>query len=154
MRHVFRNAKDVAAGLLFMGFGVVALIMSQSYAIGTAARMGPGYFPRLLGVLLLALGGLQCFLGLRSRVSAPLDLRWRALVVLLLSVATFIVLTPWLGLVGSATILVVVASGASQEFRWKEALAAGLVLGAVAAALFVRGLSLPLPIWPAFLGDY
>ena len=53
---MIRNARDVLAGLLFMAFGAVALVMAQSYAIGTAARRGPGYFPRLLGFLLLGGG--------------------------------------------------------------------------------------------------
>ena len=50
-----------------------------------------------------------------------------------------------------ALLLVLVSSTASQEFRWKEALIAGVVLGAAAAALFVRGLGVPLPIWPGAL---
>ncbi|MBL8705694.1 MAG: tripartite tricarboxylate transporter TctB family protein [Rhodospirillales bacterium] len=149
---MIRNARDVLAGLLFMAFGAVALVMAQSYAIGTAARMGPGYFPRLLGFLLLGLGALQLVLGLRSRVAAPLDLHWRPLAILLLSVSLFIVLTPLAGLVASGLVLVLVSSIASREFRWKEALIAGLVLGAAAAALFVRGLGVPLPVWPDFGG--
>lgn len=148
---MIRNTRDVFAGLLFMAFGAVALVMAQSYAIGTAARMGPGYFPRLLGFLLLGLGALQFALGLRSRVAAPMDLHWRPLAILLVSVSLFIFLTPWLGLAASALLLVLVSSTASQEFRWKEALIAGVVLGAAAAALFVRGLGVPLPIWPGAL---
>jgi len=149
---VIRNARDVVAGLLFMAFGAVALVMAQSYAIGTAARMGPGYFPRLLGFLLLGLGGLQLFLGLRSRIAAPLDLHWRPLTILLLSVGLFIVLTPVAGLAASGLVLVLVSSTASREFRWKDALIAGVVLGGAAAALFVRGLGVPLPIWPDYGG--
>ncbi len=149
---MIRNARDVFAGLLFMAFGAAALVMAQSYAIGTAARMGPGYFPRLLGFLLLGLGALQCVLGLRSRIAAPLDLHWRPLLILLASVGLFIVLTPWVGLIVSGLALVFASSVASQEFRWKEALIAGVVLGAASAGLFVCGLGLPLPIWPPFLG--
>lgn len=150
---MIRNARDVFAGLLFMAFGAVALVMTQSYAIGTAARMGPGYFPRLLGFLLLGLGALQCVLGLRSRAAAPMDLHWRPLTILLVSVSLFIFLTPWMGLAASGLALVLVSSVASPEFRWKEALLAGVVLGAAAAALFVRGLGVPLPVWPSMFGD-
>lgn len=151
---MIQNARDVIAGLLFMAFGAVALVMAQSYAIGTAARMGPGYFPRLLGMLLLGLGALQLVLGLRSRLVAPLALRWPPLLILLASVGLFIVLTPWLGLIAACLVLVLVSSAASREFRWKEALIVGAVLGAAAAALFVRGLGVPLPIWPAFVDVY
>lgn len=145
---MIRNTRDVLAGLLFMAFGAVALFLAQSYAIGTAARMGPGYFPRLLGFLLLGLGALQLVLGLRSRLAARLDLHWRPLTILLVSVSLFVVLTPWIGLVASGMALVLSSSAASREFRWREALVAGVVLGAAAAALFVRGLGVPLPIWP------
>ena len=130
-----------------------ALVMAQSYAIGTAARMGPGYFPRLLGFLLVGLGALQCIVGWRSRIATPMAFHWRPLLILLVSVGLFIVLTPWVGLIASGLTMVLVSSMASHEFRWKEALVAGVVLGAAAAALFVRGLGLPLPIWPAFLGS-
>lgn len=150
---MIRNARDVFAGLLFIAFGAAALVMAQSYAIGTAARMGPGYFPRLLGFLLVGLGALQCIVGWRSRIATPMAFHWRPLVILLVSVGLFIVLTPWVGLIASGLTMVLVSSMASHEFRWKEALVAGVVLGAAAAALFVRGLGLPLPIWPAFLGS-
>ena len=137
-----------------MAFGAAALVLAQSYAIGTAARMGPGYFPRLLGLLLLALGALQCVVGLRSRIVVPLNLHWRPLLLLLTSVALFIVLTPWLGLMAAGLVLTLGSSMASREFRWTEALILGAVLGSAAAALFVWGLGVPLPIWPAFVGEY
>jgi hypothetical protein len=66
---VIGNTRDFYAGLLFVAFGVVALVMAQSYSIGTAARMGPGYFPRLLGILLIGLGAVQAIVGIRT--SAP-----------------------------------------------------------------------------------
>jgi len=149
---MIRNTRDVVAGLMFMAFGGVALFMAQSYALGTAARMGPGYFPRLLGFLLLGLGAVQCLIGLRSKLASPLDWHWRPLLILLTSVALFIVLTPVIGLVASGLVLVVASSAAGAEFRWKEALILGAILGAAAAALFVHGLAVPLPIWPDFAG--
>ena len=51
-----RHPKDFFAGLLFIAFGIAAIVIGSNYALGTAARMGPGYFPRILGILLIALG--------------------------------------------------------------------------------------------------
>ena len=149
---MIRNPRDFYAGLLFLAFGVVALVMSQAYPLGTAARMGPGYFPRLLGVLLVAGGGLQALLGLRSTLDAPPEWHWRPLFFLLIGVFLFMVAAPYLGLIVAGLALVFVSSMASQEFRWREALVVGLLQGVAAAALFVYGLGVPLPVWPQFGG--
>jgi hypothetical protein len=148
---VIRNARDFYAGLLFVAFGVVALVMAQSYATGTAARMGPGYFPKLLGILLIGLGSVQSLIGLRTSAPRP-EWHWRPLFILLASVALFILVTPWLGLIAAGLVLVFVASSASHEFRWREALVVGLVQGVAAAALFAYALGVPLPIWPSLIG--
>lgn len=149
---MMRNPRDFYAGLLFVAFGLAAFVMAQSYAVGTAARMGPGYFPRLLGVLLVGLGALQCLIGLRGRALPGPDWQWRPLFILLASVALFILITPWLGLVAAGLALVFVSAAARRDFRWREALIVGGVQGVAAAALFVYGLGLPLPVWPAFIG--
>ncbi len=148
---MIRNPRDFYAGLIFVVFGVVALVMAQSYALGTAARMGPGYFPRLLGILLIAGGSLQALIGLRAKAAEPLEWRWRPLFILLASVGLFILLAPRLGLVMASLVLVFVSSIVNREFRWREALLVGLLQGAGAAALFVYGLGVPLPVWPPFL---
>ena len=148
---LIRNPRDFYAGLLFVAFGVVALVIAQSYPLGTASRMGPGYFPRVLGILLVTLGALQTAIGMRGRAGFPLQWHWRPLFILLASVALFIVLTTWFGLIVAGLVLVLVSSAASEEFRWREALIAGAVQGVAAAAVFVYGLGLPLPVWPPFL---
>jgi hypothetical protein len=146
-----RNPKDFFAGLLFVSFGVVALVMSQSYALGAASRMGPGYFPRLLGILLVGLGGLQCVLSFRSSSEKPMDWHLRPLLIVLVSVAVFAVIAPWIGLVVASLVLVLISSAASHEFRWKEAIVSGVVQGLAVMVIFVWGLGLPLPIWPVFI---
>jgi putative tricarboxylic transport membrane protein len=148
---VIRNHKGFYAGLLFMAFGVAALVMAHSYPLGTAARMGPGYFPRLLGILLVALGAVQSLIGLRGQAGERPQWQWRPLLVLLISVALFILIAPRFGLVAAGLALVFVSSFASAEFRWRQALAAGALLGVGAAVLFIYGLGVPLPIWPLFI---
>jgi putative tricarboxylic transport membrane protein len=110
-----RNPRDFWAGALFVAFGMAAVILGSRYNLGTAARMGPGYFPRILGILLIALGAI---------ISAR----------------------------GSTVFLIMLASVASSEFRWKEALVSGVLLAVLAVAVFILGLKLQLPIWPVLPG--
>jgi hypothetical protein len=148
-----RRPKDFFSGILFMGFGMAALMISRSYVVGTASRMGPGYFPRAIGILLIVLGAWLSVLSFRSSREAPKVVwRWRPLAIVLFSVCLFPWLTDYLGLIATSLLLVFVSSTASPEFRWKEALTSGVILGVAATAIFVYGLTIPLPIWPAFLG--
>lgn len=146
-----RHPKDFVAGLLFIAFGVAAITIGSSYTLGTAARMGPGYFPRILGILLIVLGSA---LGLRAvRLNGPPlpGWKWRPTVIVLASVAVFGMIVNWAGVVLSTVLLIVAASAASHEFRFRESLLAGAVLAALAVGVFVIGLKLQLPIWPAAL---
>jgi hypothetical protein len=126
-------------------------VLSRSYAMGEAIRMGPGYFPRALGVLLLAFGAVLSLRAIRS-TKEPLS-AWhvRPLLIVLVSLALFCLALNWLGLVVSGMVLVFIASLASTEFRWKEALISGIIQGAFAVVLFVYGLKIPLSVWPVFM---
>jgi hypothetical protein len=146
-----RHPKDFYAGALFIAFGAAAIAVGSSYTLGSAARMGPGYFPRVLGLLLLGFGGLLSLTGLRATGEPPPRWRWRPLAIVLASVALFCLGAQWLGLIVAGTALVFVASIASRDFRWKEALVSGAIQGVFAVALFVYGLGMPLPIWPVFI---
>ena len=146
-----RNHKNFYSGLMFMGFGLAALVISQSYAVGTASKMGPGYFPRALGALIVVLGALLSLLSLRSTQEPKIDWHWRPLAIILFSICLIPWLTDSLGIVLTSLLLVFVASTASEEFRWKEALISGVILGVASTALFVWGLAIRLPIWPAFI---
>jgi hypothetical protein len=144
-----RHPKDFFAGLLFIAFGVAAIAIGSNYNLGTAARMGPGYFPRILGLLLIVLG---LALALRAlRLSGPPipAFKWRPLLIVLGSVAAFGLIVNYAGVVLSTMFLIVVSSAASHEFRFRESLIAGAALAALAVGVFVIGLKLQLPIWPA-----
>jgi hypothetical protein len=146
-----RNPKDFWAGVLFALVGVAAIALGSRYNLGTAARMGPGYFPRILGMLLIALGGAIALRGLRTDGAAMPGWRWWSTLVVLGSVVLFGLIVNRAGLALSTVILIVLASSASSEFRWKEALISGVFLAALAVGVFIIGLKLQLPIWPPFL---
>jgi hypothetical protein len=140
--------KDFYAGLLFVAFGVFAIIVARNYPLGTAARMGPGYFPRLLGILLIVLGAALSLTALRGRGPPLPGWKWRPVSVVLLSVVAFGLVLTHAGLVLSTIGLIAVASTASREFRFKESLLSGALLAAMSVGVFVIGLKLQLPIWP------
>ena len=149
---VIRSPKDFYAGLLFMAIGLADLVIVRSYSLGTASRMGPGYFPRILGILLLGFGALLSLRGFRSGGEAMSRWHWRPLTIVLLSVLVWGLTAQGLGLVVASLALVFVSSVASDEFGWREALLSGAIQAAAMAALFIYGLGVPLPVWPVFLG--
>jgi hypothetical protein len=143
-----RHPKDFWSGVLFIAVGGFALVYGSKYTLGTAARMGPGYFPRILGILLVVLGGLILIRGLRTQ--GPAVPRWRLRPTLLVigGVIVFGHVVQWLGIAISTVLLIVVASAASHEFRPKEAIISGVLLAALASLVFIVGLGVQLPIWP------
>ncbi len=143
-----RNPKDFYSGLIFIAFGVAAIVIGSNYALGTAARMGPGYFPRLLGILLIVLGAALSLRALRSRGEPLPGWKWRPTIIVLGSVVLFGLMVNTAGLVLSTVVLIVLSSAASMEFRPKEALISGVLLAALCVGVFVIGLKLQLPIWP------
>jgi Tripartite tricarboxylate transporter TctB family len=143
-----RNPKDFYSGLIFIAFGVAAIGIGSNYALGTAARMGPGYFPRLLGILLIVLGAALSLRALRIRGEPLPGWKWRPTIIVLGSVVLFGLMLNTAGLVLSTVVLIVLSSAASMEFRPKEALISGVLLAALCVGVFVIGLKLQLPIWP------
>jgi len=145
---VVRSPKDLVAGLLFIGTGIAAIAIAANYTLGTAARMGPGYFPRLLGMLLIVLGAILTVRSLRLTGPPLPGWKWRPVLVTLGSVVVFGLIVNHAGLVLSTILLIVMASAASQEFRPREAVISGIALAALAVGVFVIGLKLQIGIWP------
>jgi len=138
---------DLWAGLLFAGIGALGLWVGADYSMGVASRIGPGYLPRLLGILLLALG---VFLAVRSGwTSDTVDtvMTWRPAVLVLAAVVAFALVFEATGLVPAILVAVAIANYAMPENRWLTALVLGALLAFFTWALFVKALSLPLPVW-------
>lgn len=148
---VIRNPKDFWAGILFIAFGLAAVIIARDYAMGTAGRMGPGYFPRGLGSILIILGLVLSVRALRLRGAKIQFGSFKPLLIVLGSVLVFGLAAPKLGLIVATILLIVISSAASHEFRWKEAVISSLILAAFTLAAFVYGLKLQLPTWPWFI---
>ena len=145
-----KHPKDFWAGVLYIVFGATAILIALNYPSGTAGRMGPGYFPRALGALLIALGVILSMRALRLQ-GAPIPFASpKPLLIVIGSVVVFGLAAPVLGLAAATVILVIVSSVASDEFRWKEAVIASLCIAAFTVIAFSWGLQLQLPVWPWF----
>ena len=118
-----KNPKDFWAGVLYIAFGATAIIIALNYPSGTAGRMGPGYFPRALGILLIALGLVLTLRALRLQGTAPTFPSFKPLLVVIGSVVVFGVAAPPLGLVAATILLVIVSSAASDELHGPVSLA-------------------------------
>jgi Tripartite tricarboxylate transporter TctB family len=145
---VVRSPKDLVAGLLFITVGIAAIGIAANYTLGTAARMGPGYFPRMLGMLLIVLGAILAARSLRLNGPPLPGWKWRPVLVTLGSVVMFGLIVNRVGLVLSTILLIVMASAASHEFRLRDAVISGIALAALAVGVFVIGLKLQIGIWP------
>ena len=140
------NNKDVWGGLMLIAIGAAAVLIARDYPFGTALRMGPGYFPIILGALLILFGLAILAGGLRR--GEPVEGSWslRALIVMPLSLILFGVLMQYAGFVPAMLVLIVGSATASSEFRLVEVLLFALALTAVSVAVFVWALGLPYPL--------
>jgi hypothetical protein len=148
-----RHPKDFLTGILFILFGAAAMTFATEYPIGSAAKMGPGYFPFVLGGVLGVLGLVILARSLLWATGAhgwP-TLRLLPVTLVLSSVVLFGLLLRPLGLVGATLVLVLICSRASSEFRWKEAVLNAGALALIVWVVFVFFLEFPVPVWPAWL---
>jgi hypothetical protein len=138
---------DLWAGLLFAGFGALSLWVGADYSLGAASRIGPGYLPRLLGILMAGLGAFLVVRSAWTRESIDATVAWRPVALVLGSVVAFALVFEASGLVPAILVSVGIANYAMAENRWMTAVVLGALLAFFAWALFVKALSLPLPVW-------
>ena len=141
-----RASKDVWAGLMLIGIGAAAMLIARNYPFGTALRMGPGYFPIILGALLIVFGLAILAYGLRSREKIARSWSLRALIVLPLSLVLFGVLMEHAGFIPAMMVLIFGSATASTEFKFVEILLFSIGLTALSVVVFVWGLGLPYPL--------
>ncbi len=153
MKLRIRNQKDVAAGLLYAAFGAAFSLGALNYKLGDPARMGPGWFPFWIGILLVVVGAFTALGGLQAHAAEEKvkRLELRPLAWIIGAVMLFGLLLQPLGMVASLVALVIVSSLASHEFTWKGALITAVALIAFSSAVFIWGISLQIPLWPSFL---
>ncbi|HNR81869.1 tripartite tricarboxylate transporter TctB family protein [Ottowia sp.] len=157
-----KSQRDFFAGLLYVVIGGAFAIGANNYTIGNAARMGPGYFPLLVGILLAILGAI---IVVKSLVVETPDgdpigpWAWKPLIYIILANFLFGLLLggvpslgiPSLGVMVGILVLTLVAAKAGPEFKLKEVIILAIVLAAGSWLVFIWGLNLQMPVWPSFI---
>jgi len=147
MKPSILDNKDFWAGLFLIAVGAAAIIISaRNYAFGTALRMGPGYFPSVLGGLLILFGLYTLATGLRSGEKLEGSWSLRALVILPLALVLFGVLIDRAGFIPAMLVLIFGSALAGTEFRPVEMILFSVFLTALCTVVFVWALGLPYPL--------
>jgi len=138
-----RSNKDFFAGLLFIAIGVFAMVMAQNFPMGSAVRMGPGYFPRVLSGIMIAFGLYVMVRGLIK--GEKIEGAWgiRPLVLVTLGLVVFGFIMERLGMVPALFALFFISALGGHEFKFKEVLILASVMTVAAWGIFIYGLGLP-----------
>ena len=142
------DKKDFCAGIMFIALGTFFALWANYYPMGTAVRMGPAYFPTVLGWILAALG---LIVFVRSFVLHGEEMRktnYRPLLLIVGSVFVFGFLLDKAGLVVAAFALMFISSIGGWDFKWKEQLINSVFMSAVIVGMFYYGLGLPFKLFP------
>lgn len=147
-----KSPKDFWAGLMFIGFGVFFMVVARNYQMGSAVRMGPAYFPTVLGGIMAVLGGIVLFQSLLVKGKPFPKMSFKPIFFISLALILFGYLLKPLGFILALVLMVFVSAFGGHEFKAKEVGILTVVLIIFAVLVFVKGLTLPFPLWPAFLG--
>jgi putative tricarboxylic transport membrane protein len=148
-----KSPKDFWAGLMFIAFGLFAAVWAYAnYQMGTAVRMGPAYFPIVLGGLLAVLGA-AVFLESFVLEGPPVPhMNLRPLILISAACVVYGYIMKPAGLVVATAALVYISAFGGHEFKWREVTLLYVILIVFSVLVFVKGLTLPFPLWPAFMG--
>lgn len=148
MNDRIRNPRDFFAGVIFLLFGLCAVLVGRDYPMGTARSMGAGYFPFVLGVLLLVLGAVICVKSLvvAGQKLEPIGLR--PLLLVLMAIGAFAASVDSFGIVAATILMTVIGAAASPESRWLEVAVLTIALLGLSVGVFAYGLGLPFKLLP------
>ena len=157
-----KSQKDFFSGLMFTVVGASFAYGATNYSIGSGGRMGPGYFPLLLGVILAILGSAIMFKALVVETQDGEKIgkwAWKPLFFIIAANVLFGILLgglpsmgiPAMGLVAAIFGVTIVASLAGDSFRLKEVLILSVILSIGSYAAFILLLKLQFPVWPTFI---
>lgn len=143
--------EDFISAIVFAAFGIFFVVNSFSLPFGSLDDMGPAFFPRIAGCILIAIAAAIGFRSVVSNTSSGQEVFKIALLPLMylvVAVFLFVITLPSLGLIGSSVLLVAVSGAACKDRRWKEIAIIAVVLPILVSLIFVYGLSLQTPLLP------
>jgi hypothetical protein len=142
-----KGPQDVGAAVVFMAIGLAGIYFGSDLAFGTAARMGPGYFPIILSCIIFGIGVVVGLKGLTIEGPPAEPLEVRPLLVIVAAILAFGYLVEKMGLAITAALLTILAGYARRDASLWETLLLAVALALFSVALFVYGLSQPFPAW-------
>ena len=142
-----KSPQDLGAGLVFMLIGLAGLYFGSELAFGTASRMGPGYFPTVLSILILAIGIIVGLRGLSVEGPPVEPVQLRPIAFVVAAILIFGCSDRVVGLALTAVLLTLFAAFARRDVKLSETLLLGAGLAIFAVAVFVYVLGQPLPAW-------
>ena len=152
---VIKSPRDFWAGVMFLAFGGgMAGIALKNYQMGSAVRMGPAYFPAVLGGILAVLGLILLLRSFVLKGAKVPTFHFRPLLFILVACLAFAYTLKLLGLIGATLLLVFISAFGGDEFKWKEVAILYVVLIIFSVLVFVKGLTLPFPICPEVIEDF
>lgn len=145
-RTVLKVNHDFLGGCLLIAIAVAAYILGQSYAVGTLNRMGPGYLPAALSIIL---GGMGLILAIASQFQSTdvPEIRVRPLLAVAAALVSFAFLLRTAGLLPAAFVCVLLGSLADSKITWLARLILGVVVALFSAGVFIFGLGMNVPLW-------
>jgi len=152
MKFDWRNNRDFFAGLTYIVTGAVGMWIARDYPFGSALRMGPGYFPSVLGGMMIAFGIAVLMMGVKNNEKIKGNWSIRALIVLPLSTVAFGYMMEETGFIPAMLVLIPLAALSGREFKWLEVTLLTIGLTILCAIGFIRLLGLPYPLIKGWWG--
>jgi hypothetical protein len=146
MKFDWRNNRDFFAGLLYIFVGALGMFIARDYPFGSALRMGPGYFPSVLGGMMIAFGIAVLLMGVKNNEKMKPYWSFRALIVLPLATVVFGVMMEEAGFIPALLVLIPLSAAAGKEFKVVEIALLTIGLTILSTLLFIKGLGLPYPL--------
>ena len=142
-----KSPQNLGAAVIFIGLALIGLVFGRDLRFGSAARMGPGFFPTILSLLILGIGLLKAASAFIVEGPAIEKPHWRPLTFVCAAMMIFGLVINYIGLALSAALLTFIAAGARSDARWREVAVLAVVLGVFSVLLFVYGLGQSMPAW-------
>jgi len=146
MNFDWRNNRDFFAGLLYIVIGALGMFIARDYPFGSALRMGPGYFPSVLGGMMIAFGVAVLMMGVKNNEKMKPYWSFRALIVLPLATVVFGFMMEEAGFIPALLVLIPLSAAAGREFKVVEVALLTIGLTILSTLLFIKGLGLPYPL--------
>jgi Tripartite tricarboxylate transporter TctB family len=151
LNQFFKN-KDLLAGLMFVAIGLVFFFGAYQYQMGTAARMGPGYFPRILGGIMFGLGLLVAGVGLKNQAqwakTEGIGWTWMPVILVTVAVILFGFALPKLGMIAAIIVLVGLTGYAAHDKVYSQLAMIAVIMCVFCAGVFIYGLKLQMKLFP------